>query len=67
MNKNESLSNDRALLSVKEFCNYLGIGDTLARELLHEANCPYAIRLHGRIYANKKRLDKYLEHHTGNI
>ena len=36
---------DRALLNVKEMCNYLGIGQTKARELLSNPANNFTIRI----------------------
>ena len=53
------------LLSVKEFCKYMSIGQTKARELLSAPNCPYRIRIGGKIFANKTVLDKWIDSQTG--
>ena len=55
---------EKALLSLKEFCEYLGIGKTKARELLNAPKCGFRIRIGNRLYANKKLLDKWLEVQT---
>lgn len=57
---------DKKLLNVKEFCAYLGIGQTKARELLTKTDNPYTIRLGGRLYANKILLDKWIDSISGN-
>lgn len=49
----EKILVDKRLLNVKEFCAYLGIGQTKARELLTKTDNPYTVRLNGRLYANK--------------
>ena len=51
---------DRALLNVKEMCNYLGIGQKKARELLSNPANNFTIRIGNRLYAHKGRLDKWL-------
>ena len=43
---------DKALLTVKEFCSYLGIGQTKARELLAENADVFAVRIGKRLYAH---------------
>ncbi len=55
----------KKLLSVKDFCAYMGIGETVARELLKAPNCPYSFRLNGRVFANKTKLDKWIDQNTG--
>ena len=50
----------KALLNVKEMCEYLGIGQTKARELLSDPKNNFAIRIGTRLYAHKGRLDTWL-------
>lgn len=62
---NKSCENDtyncKALLNVHEFCNYLGIGQSKARELLNTPRNGFCVRIGNRLYANKKQLDKWLD------
>lgn len=62
----EKILVDKRLLNVKEFCAYLGIGQTKARELLTKTDNPYTVRLDGRLYANKLLLDKWIDSISGN-
>ena len=62
----EKILVDKRLLNVKEFCAYLGIGQTKARELLTKTDNPYTVRLNGRLYANKILLDKWIDSISGN-
>lgn len=57
---------DKALLNIKEFCLYLGIGETKAREILTKTNNNITVRIGNRLYANKKQLDKWLLNISGN-
>lgn len=57
---------DKRLLNLKEFCAYLGIGQTKARELLTKTDNPFAVRIGGRLYANKILLDKWIDSISGN-
>ena len=50
----------RALLNVKELCEYLGIGQTKARELLSNPANGFTVRIGNRLYAHKGRLDNWL-------
>ena len=52
--------NGKVLLNVKEFCEYLGIGETKARELLTDKRNKFALRIGNRLYAHKTRLDEWL-------
>lgn len=53
------------LLSVKQFCKYMGIGQTTARKLLSAPDCTYCFRIGGKIFANKTILDKWIDSNTG--
>ncbi|BBF43159.1 hypothetical protein lbkm_1845 [Lachnospiraceae bacterium KM106-2] len=59
------MNNEKVLLDVKEFCDYLGIGQTKARELLKAPRNPFTIRIGNRLYANKKKLDQWIEINKG--
>lgn len=50
----------RALLNVKELCEYLGIGQTKARELLSNPSNGFTVRIGNRLYAHKGKLDNWL-------
>ena len=52
---------DKALLSVKEMCTYLSIGQTKCREFLSNPANGFTVRIGNRLYAHKKHLDKWLE------
>ena len=56
---------DKALLNVKEICEYLGLGDTKVRELLNRSDSPFTVRIGNRLYANKKILDSWLTKISG--
>lgn len=51
---------DKALLSVKEMCIYLSIGQTKCRELLANPANGFTIRIGNRLYAHRKNLDNWL-------
>lgn len=57
---------EKALLNLEEFCAYLGIGKTKARELLKDTTSPFTIKIGNRYYANKKKLDQWLDRNSGN-
>lgn len=57
---------EKALLNLKEFCQYLGIGETKAREILTKTNNSFTVRIGNRLYANKIMLDKWLLNISGN-
>ena len=43
-----------ALLNIKEFCDYLGIGETKARELLHDPRNGFTVRIGNRLRSQGK-------------
>ena len=58
MTDKQNAKYDKALLSVKEMCVYLNIGETKCRELLANPANGFTIRIGNRLYAHKKHLDK---------
>ena len=44
----------------KDMCEYLGIGQTKARELLSNPANGFTVRIGNRLYAHKGRLDHWL-------
>lgn len=57
---------EKALLNLEEFCTYLGIGKTKARELMKDPSSTFTFKIGNRYYANKKKLDQWLNRNTGN-
>ena len=57
---------EKTLLNLDEFCEYLGIGKTKAREIMVRTNNPFTLRIGNRLYANKQLLDRWLNFHSGN-
>lgn len=51
---------EKALLSLKEVCEYTGWGQTKTRKLLKENEGGFAIRVGNRLYVHKKKFDEYL-------
>lgn len=56
----EKKKEQKALLNVKEMCDYLGIGQTKARELLANPSNGFTIRIGNRLYAHRGKLDAWL-------
>lgn len=54
---------DKQLLSIKELCLYLSIGQTKARELVRGRN-GFGIQIGNRWYANKRKLDAWVANNT---
>jgi hypothetical protein len=52
---------DKALLNVKQMCEYLSIGQTKCRELLADPANGFTVRIGNRLYAHKAHLDQWLE------
>lgn len=60
-----NFANEKALLNVNEFCEYMGLGQSKARELLRSRKSTFTIRIGNRLYANKKKLDKWIDDNSG--
>lgn len=60
--KNKEVTNQR-LLSIKEVCAYLGIGETKARELVR-GRYGFGLQIGNRWYADKSKLDRWIESNT---
>lgn len=58
---------DKKLLTLKEMCEYLNIGQTKAREILKDKNCKFSVRIGNRLYANKSLLDRWIDSISGDI
>uniref|UniRef100_UPI004057219E excisionase n=1 Tax=Agathobacter sp. TaxID=2021311 RepID=UPI004057219E len=56
----EKKKEQKALLNVKEMCDYLGIGQTKARELLADPSNGFTIRIGNPLYAHRGKLDAWL-------
>ena len=54
---------ENRLLNVKETAKYLGIGLTKCRELLRGRN-GFGIQIGNRWYADKEKLDKWIERNS---
>ena len=60
---NTAVIENKALLNINEFCDYLGIGQTKARELLRGHN-GFGVQIGNRWYANKRKLDAWIDKET---
>lgn len=58
--KEEEMECEKKLLSVDEFCSYVGIGKTKAREMLANPCCKYAVRIGRRVFVHKELFDEEL-------
>lgn len=56
----EDTTSDKALLNISEFCAYLGIGETKARELLRTPRNGFSMQIGSKWFAHKERLDQWL-------
>ena len=57
----------RKLITLKEMCDYLAIGETEARSLLKSKACPFGVRIGNRLYANKTLLDDWIDSISGKV
>ena len=51
---------NKKLLTIREVCDYLGIGQTKARELIRGRN-GFGVQIGNRWYADKNKLDNWLD------
>mgnify|MGYP002656994950 FL=1 len=51
---------EKQIITIKELCSYLGIGQTKARELVR-GRYGFGVQIGNRWYANKKKLDDWIE------
>jgi predicted DNA-binding transcriptional regulator AlpA len=49
---------EKALLDLKEVCEYLGLGQTKTREIMKDSN--FSLKIGNRLYANKLLLDRWI-------
>lgn len=56
---------DKYLLNLDEFCKYISISETKAREILHRPNT-FSLRIGNRLYVNKKKFEEYIDYCTDN-
>lgn len=61
MIKNEENAEKKALLNLEEFCAYLGIGESMARKMIREPKNNFGLRIGNRLYANRKKLNEWLD------
>ncbi len=53
---------DKALMTVVEVQSYLGLGETTVRQMLRNSRkYGFGFRIGNRLYANKKKLDMWLD------
>lgn len=55
------MESDKALLSIEEFCGYLNIGKTKAREIINRPDCKFVVRIGRRVLIHKELLDAELK------
>lgn len=52
---------EKALMTLKEVCEYTGWGETKTRKLLNTVNIGFSLRVGNRIYVIKSAFDDYLK------
>lgn len=52
---------DDTLMTFDEFCEYLKIGKTKARELIKKPTCRYVVHIGRRVFIHKELLDEELK------
>lgn len=49
------------LMTVEEFCEYVGIGKTKAREMISNPCCKYVVRIGRKVFIHKELFDEELK------
>jgi len=49
---------DKTLLSIDEFCDYIGIGKTKAREMTQKPDCTFVVRIGRRVFVHKELFEE---------
>lgn len=52
---------NKRLLNLKEFCEYVGIKETKARELLRDEDLRIGVRIGNRLYADKEQVEIWIQ------
>ena len=52
---------EKKLMTIDEFCKYVGIGKTKARELTANPCCKYAVRIGRKVFVHKELFDEELK------
>lgn len=51
----------KILMTVDEFCEYVGVGKTKAREMISSPCCKYVVRIGRRVFIHKELFDEELK------
>lgn len=52
---------EKKLMTIDEFCKYVGIGKTKARKLTSNPCCKYVVRIGRRVYVHKELFDEEIK------
>lgn len=52
---------EKNLMTIDEFCKYVGIGKTKAREMISNLCCKYVVRIGRRVFIHKELFDDELK------
>lgn len=52
---------EKKLMTIDEFCQYVGIGKTKAREIISNPSCKYVVRIGRRVFIHKELFDEELK------
>lgn len=52
---------EKKLMTIDEFCKYVGIGKTKARELISDPCSRYVVRIGRRVYVHRELFDEELK------
>lgn len=52
---------NKLLLNVKEIMLYTGFGESKVRKMLNDPRSTYTVRSGAKLYANRRKLESYIE------
>lgn len=55
------MENEKVLMTFDDFCHYIGIGKTKAREMISTPGCKYVVRIGRRVFIHKQLFDEELK------
>lgn len=55
------MDHEKNLMTFDEFCEYIGIGKTKAREVISSPCCKFVVRIGRRVFIHKELLDEELK------
>lgn len=55
------MEHEKTLMTIEEFCDYVGIGKTKAREIIANPCCKFVVRIGRRVFVHKELFDEEIK------